>query len=104
MTKSNDRLISEPDEISNLFNNYFSNIAVSLSISSNITESNCEIMDECTGNASSEHSFLFELFTPLEVHKIIQSLKNSNSRSCDDVSTNITKNISYLVSDVLSNF
>jgi hypothetical protein len=47
------------------------------------------------------HSFVFNEITAFEVHKTIQSMKNSNSKTADLISINLLKKISLFISDAL---
>lgn len=91
---------SNPLEVANLFNDYFSNICCSFSDTANYCDLNCH-SDNIIQEVVLPTSFLFNDILPFEVHKIITSLKSSNSMGHDNISSNILKNISFYIVDVL---
>lgn len=93
--------VTEPLEIANLFNDYFANVTSAIQDSGIQNNTSCQYDRTIKQEKFQMHSFFFENFTSLEIHKIIASQKTSNSSSYDSISSSVLKNISFLVSDVL---
>ncbi|XP_055371582.1 uncharacterized protein LOC129605695 [Condylostylus longicornis] len=94
-------ILSNPSEVSNCFSKHFNSVGKNLCIdSSEILDRNwvsSDIIPETYGR----ESFFFEPFTASEIHKLIVGLKSSNSKSSDLLSSNVLKEISFLIVDVL---
>lgn len=90
---------SDPLEVANLFNDFFANINCFQDIPE--SDSFCQYDANLHQEYYQLNSFFFDEFSALEIHKLITSLKTSNSSSIDQVSSFVLKNISLQISDVL---
>lgn len=83
--KFNNKIITSPQKIANVFNNYFIEKVIPIQGSGNKASSQIN---------NSEKSFFMPPCIPQDVLQIIRSLNNTNSVGHDGISTNIIKSVS----------
>ena len=86
---------TEPEEIANLFNDFFSTIGENLNNS--MPQTNSSINDSTNNIPTQLNSFFFSPITSSNVHQIILSFKNKSS----DISTYSIRTLKY-ISDIIS--
>lgn len=94
----NNDIVSDPKVIADHFNEFFVKIGQQFSINNSTYTLDETILEEPT----QVESFFFEPISAHELHRIILSLKNSNSMTSDGVSSNLLKKVSLQVVDVLA--
>ena len=87
-------LKSDPIEIANIFNTFFSKIAMDLKI--NIPPNNFQHKISRT-----ENSMFFPPISVLEIKKTIQNLKNSKAKDIYNISTDIIKCCAEIIAEPL---
>lgn len=91
--KSNDKILTNPLDIAEAFNNYFADQVKSINSSNNNNK-----LPINTPNSS----MFMKPTIPQDIHKIITSLKNTPSTGYDGISTKIIKTVSTIIAPVLS--
>ncbi|KAG7305187.1 hypothetical protein JYU34_009224 [Plutella xylostella] len=93
---NNDKLITDPQEIADAFNDFFID---QTSIDSNIKN------DPGPGLINIESSINSMFMTPaqaIDILKIIKNMKNTNSVGYDDISTKVLKSVAEIIAPVLA--
>ena len=93
------KLISDPMEIANSFNKYFTDIGINLA--ENI-ETNDEIHFNDFLDSPNLNVLNFELVTELDISKVIKNLKPKSSYGVDNISTKFLKQIANIIIPVLT--
>ena len=98
--QSKDETITEPVEVANKFNNYFSNIATN--IRKDIPVETKDFSDYLPRRGQN-HSLYFHPTVPYEVHSVIRKLKSKSSSGIDGISTLVLKALPNNFIEGLSN-
>ena len=85
------RTITDPKEIANSFNVFFSTIGTNLS--SNVNNHNTNLKFNDYLNHPTDHRFKFQQVSTKEVVSIINKLKNKTSSGKDEISNKLLKSI-----------
>ena len=92
--------ITDPKEIANSFNAFFSTIGTNLSSNLNNINTNLKFTDDL--NNPTDHRFRFQQVSNKEVLSIINKLKNTNSSGKDEISNKLLKSIKDEISKPLT--
>lgn len=90
----NGEIVKKPENIANIFNNYFIDSVENQCINNMNYKSTCVY--------KSPKSFYMNPISPIQVANIIGNLKNTNSTGYDDVSTRTIKYVHDIISPILS--
>lgn len=96
--KIKDEQVSDQNQISNEFAEYFSNLGRNLS--KNIPDTNIDINEYLLGDF--QNSCFFNPTTPEEISKIIMTLKNKASCGFDEINIKVVKAAAPFISSILS--
>ena len=94
------RTITDPKEIANSFNVFFSTIGTNLS--SNVNNHNTNLKFNDYLNHPTDHRFKFQQVSTKEVVSIINKLKNKTSSGKDEISNKLLKSIKDVISEPLT--
>ena len=94
------RTITDPKEIANSFNVFFSTIGTNLS--SNVNNHNTNLKFNDYLNHPTDHRFKFQQVSTKEVVSIINKLKNKTSSGKDEISNKLLKSIKDEISEPLT--
>ena len=97
----NDEIITNPQDISNMFNSFFANIGTNLSsnIEANINNNSLSFSDYYSN--PTDLCFNFNLISENDILVIIKKLKNKNSSGKDEISNRLLKSIKHEISKPL---
>ena len=94
------RTITDPKEIANSFNAFFSTIGTSLSSNVNNINTNLKFNDYL--NNPTDHRFTFQQISTKEVVSIVNKIKNKNSSGKDEIFNKLLKSIKDEISEPLT--
>ena len=94
------RTITDPKEIANSFNAFFSTICTNLS--SNVNNINTNLKFNYYLNNPTDHRFTFQQVSTNEALSIINKLKSKNSSGKDEISNKLLKSIKVEISKLLT--